>query len=226
MMVAGAEDGTYLVWNAECERVTGYTADEIIRNPRWTELLFPNQAYWAEIAAERQKRGANYRNWEMELTCKDGHVCTIAWSNISAEFQIPGWSNWGIGVDVTERKRAEQRILLLQTVTAELSKALGPQEVANIIIHQRQTILDAQAGMLFALAAEKSQLQLIGLDGYLAEMPDHFRHLNLDAPSPLTDAIRSRTAIWLGSPDEWLTTILKVCSPKRICRRGSRCPSS
>jgi signal transduction histidine kinase len=44
------------------------------------------------------------------MTCRDGSVKTVAWSNISARFPIPGWATWGIGVDITERKRAEEAL--------------------------------------------------------------------------------------------------------------------
>jgi signal transduction histidine kinase len=57
--------------------------------------------------AEWAERGDDYRGWEWEITCQDGSVKTVAWSNISRHFAIPGWARWGIGVDVTERVRVE-----------------------------------------------------------------------------------------------------------------------
>ena len=37
-------DWNIVLWNRECERVTGYSAGEIIGNPKAMELLYPNRA--------------------------------------------------------------------------------------------------------------------------------------------------------------------------------------
>ncbi|HEY9600206.1 MAG TPA: PAS domain S-box protein [Allocoleopsis sp.] len=110
MMDAFDADNHIIVWNRECERVTGYSAEEIIGNPRAIELLYPDRAYRDRMFAEHEARGLNYRDWEWEITCKDGSVKTIAWSNISEEYPIPDWGTWGIGVDVTERKQAQEAL--------------------------------------------------------------------------------------------------------------------
>ena len=110
MMGAFDADWNVIAWNRECERVTGYSADEIVGNPKALELLCPDTAYRERMMAEWIERGDDYRNWEWEITCQDGSVKTVAWSNISKLFPIPGWATWGIGVDVTERKRAEEKL--------------------------------------------------------------------------------------------------------------------
>jgi PAS domain S-box-containing protein len=104
------EAGNIIVWNQECERVTGYTAGEMVGNPNAMKWLYPNVAYRQQMMLTNAVRGNRYRNWEWELTCKDGTTRTIAWSNVSGQCPIPGWSNWAIGVDVTERKQAERAL--------------------------------------------------------------------------------------------------------------------
>ena len=67
--------------------------------------------------AQWTERGNDYYHWEWDITCKDGSVKTVAWSNISGRFPIPGWATWGIGVDVNDGKQA---IAALQEREAEL----------------------------------------------------------------------------------------------------------
>ena len=97
-------------WNHECERVTGYSADEIIGNPDAVTLLYPDNDYRNQMFEEWSARADDYYNWEWDITCKDGTVKTIAWSNISDRVPIPGWRTWGIGVDVTGRRLMEEEL--------------------------------------------------------------------------------------------------------------------
>ena len=110
MLDALDADNNIIVWNGECERVTGYSAEEIVGHPKTLELLYPDTDYLQRTLAEWHEHGDTFRDWELELTCKDGSVKTIAWSNISKQFPIPGWHAWAIGVDVTKRKRAEKAL--------------------------------------------------------------------------------------------------------------------
>jgi PAS domain S-box-containing protein len=110
MVDAFDEEGRIVVWNRECELVTGYSAEEITNHPNPMQLLYPNADYLTPRLAEWETQGDNFRNWEWELIAKDGCVKTIAWSNISAQFPLSGWKTWGIGVDVTTRKAAERAL--------------------------------------------------------------------------------------------------------------------
>jgi PAS domain S-box-containing protein len=103
-------EGNVIIWNQECSRVTGYSAAEIIGDPTAMELLYPDAAYRQQMMAQWAEQGNRYRNWEWDVTCKDGSIKTIAWSNLSEEFPIPGWASWGIGIDVTDRKQAEEAL--------------------------------------------------------------------------------------------------------------------
>ena len=102
--------GNIILWNAECERVTGYRASEIVNNPKAMEILYPNDDYRKEMMARWSEVGHDFRDWEWDIRCKDGSIKTVAWSNVSKRFPIPGWHSWGIGIDVTDRKRSAEEI--------------------------------------------------------------------------------------------------------------------
>ncbi len=98
----------FVIWNREAERVTGFSAGEIVGNPEAFTLLYPEPGYRAQQVEIFEKSGGNFRGMETRLTCKDGSERVIAWSNVSGQYPIPGWRSWAMGVDITDRKRAEE----------------------------------------------------------------------------------------------------------------------
>jgi PAS domain S-box-containing protein len=108
MLYALDHQGRPVVWNAECERVTGHPAERMLGDARALERLAPDPARREEMAAWWARPRGDYREREGEVACADGTVRTIAWSNLSRQVPVPGWATWGVGVDVTERRRAHQ----------------------------------------------------------------------------------------------------------------------
>jgi len=113
MIDAFDSNGNIIVWNGECERVSGYSAEEIIGNPKAMGLLYPDATYRERRMREASERGDKHRHWEGKMTCKDGSSKTVLWSNISDQFPIPGWAAWDIGMDITQLKQAGEMLELL-----------------------------------------------------------------------------------------------------------------
>lgn len=99
MINAIDEKGNIIMWNRECELVTGYNADEIINDPKVMKLLHPY----------RPNRN-DFRDWEMDITCKNGEIKTIMWSNILHSIPTLRWNVGAIGIDITKRKRMEEKL--------------------------------------------------------------------------------------------------------------------
>ncbi|HEX9179739.1 MAG TPA: PAS domain S-box protein, partial [Burkholderiales bacterium] len=110
MLDAFDEQGNLMLWNKECERVTGYSAQEIIGNPRAMEMLYPDAAYLERQMAEWNARRDDYRDWEWTLRAKDGSERHVIWSNLSRQQPIEGWATWGTGIDITARRQVERRL--------------------------------------------------------------------------------------------------------------------
>ncbi|MEA3283225.1 MAG: PAS domain S-box protein, partial [Euryarchaeota archaeon] len=110
MLDAFDDKGNIIVWNSECEKVTGFNSMEIINNPKASKMLYPDKDYENHIHSMLVEYGSNFRNMEWDITCKDGSTRTILWSNLSKKYPIPGWHSWAVGTDITERKVAEERL--------------------------------------------------------------------------------------------------------------------
>ncbi len=125
LMDAFDEQGLIVAWNKECERVTGYSAEEMIRNPKAMEILYPDTVYRDAMIAESIKlQDLPHRGQMLDLRCKDGSIRTIAWSNVGPEVKIPGWRAWAVGIDITERRRLE---IALQQASEHEQRRLGQE---------------------------------------------------------------------------------------------------
>ncbi len=110
MLDAFDDKGNIIVWNSECEKVTGFNAGDIINNPNSGKMLYPDKDCKNYVHSMLGEYGGNFRNLEWDITCEDGSTRTILWSNISEKYPIPGWHSWAIGTDITERKVAEEML--------------------------------------------------------------------------------------------------------------------
>ena len=152
-MTALDDDGHFVFWNHECERVTGFSADEVLADPGFIHRFIPDPIERARMRRECRRRGVEFRDWELTITCKDGTKRTIAWSNISGECPLPEWSTWAIGVDVTERKQLEEQFLQSQKMEAIGRLAGGIAHDFNNLLTVVQGYTDVMLGEIAANAS-------------------------------------------------------------------------
>ena len=182
MLDALNEEGHIVAWNRECERVTGYSAEAIIGNPQALELLYPDAAYLQKLMAEWAERGNSFRDWEMELTSKDGSSKTVSWTNIAEHFPISGWASWSIGIDITKRKRAEEEVrervkelTCLYAVSRDMQEDLSVDELCRRAVEH----------LAPAMWSPEIAVAVIELDGRrftsekVAEEPSHGLHAEI-----------------------------------------------
>ena len=122
LMDAYDEHGLIVAWNSECERVSGYTAAEMIGNPKAMEILYPDSRYRELMLEEAHRRRQEEYSSVWELTATDGSLRTVEWFNVGVRLKIPGWLEWSIGIDITERRRLEDA---LQQATLREQRRLG-----------------------------------------------------------------------------------------------------
>jgi diguanylate cyclase (GGDEF)-like protein/PAS domain S-box-containing protein len=95
--------GRFVYVSAACERVFGYTAEEMIGRPM-IELVFPDDRARTLSAVDEIVAGDPKPNFENRYVRKDGRVVHIMWS---ARWSPADQVRVAVARDVTERKRAE-----------------------------------------------------------------------------------------------------------------------
>lgn len=104
-----------ILWNGECERVFGWTLDEINRQPDPLALFYPDPEVRRGVR-ESVNYSPTLEMHEWYPRRRDGEVLATLWSNI----MLPDGEIMNIGVDITERKRAEN-LLAFQATTDALT---------------------------------------------------------------------------------------------------------
>jgi PAS domain S-box-containing protein len=123
-------------------------------------------------------------------------------------------SRAALAVDNARLYRAEQRtrqaaevtadrLARLQIVSAALSQALTPQEVAEAVIGQGVSSLGAHAGTIVALTADGRELELVGTIGFPQELVERWRRFPLEARVPIADAARENVPVLVESITNW-----------------------
>src|ERR1700674_3628856 len=111
---------------------------------------------------------------------------------------------FGISRDITRRKRIERRLALTQAVTAGLSRALTPAEVAEVIISEAVPALGASAGAVLELDRATGDLVLLRARGYPFHVEERLARVPPHPPCPLSEAARTGVPLFVDSARMWM----------------------
>jgi two-component system sensor kinase FixL len=148
-----ALDGTITSWNAAAERIYGFDASEAIG--KHISILQPLDRVGEEARLMAQLRaGLNIEHFETVRLHKDGHEVMISLSIApvhDANGAVIGASK--TARDVTERKRAEERVLAMQNELAHVGRLSAMGQMSAAIAHELNQPLTAIAN--YAKAAQR-----------------------------------------------------------------------
>jgi signal transduction histidine kinase len=127
-----------------------------------------------------------------------------------------------------ERERSSSmRIARLQQATSSLATALTVGDVTDTIIGLSKTVLGAAASVVYLLDEESGTFQLAGSRGIAAATAERWPTLPLNAPLPLSTAIRRREPIWFETYDELVRAYPQVApsaTPASNMQAGAALP--
>ncbi|MBN3869281.1 PAS domain S-box protein [Nostoc sp. JL33] len=96
-----------------------------------------------------------------------------------------------------ETQRSVNRTLLLQRITAALSEALTPQEVADVVVNQGIAALKATAGCVVLLTEGGTTLKIVQAIGYPQSIIDTWANFLIATPNQIAETVRTRQPIFL-----------------------------
>ncbi|MEX6501100.1 diguanylate cyclase domain-containing protein [Pseudomonas zhanjiangensis] len=107
--------GRFVFVSAACERIFGYTPEEMLGQPM-IELVFPEDRARTLQAADEIMAGTSKPHFENRYVRKDGQIVHIMWS---ARWSEDDQLRIAVARDITERKRSES----MQAATYAISEA-------------------------------------------------------------------------------------------------------
>ncbi len=138
MINAFDKDGNFIFWNKECEKVTGYNAEEVIGSQDILKLLYPKENYLKYNIDKYFPAKSDIHDVEIELINKSGERRTISWTNINKPVPLENWAGWEVGIEITQRKEALKALIESEGRFKQLANFT--QE--GIIVHENGIVVD------------------------------------------------------------------------------------
>ncbi len=174
-------DGYYRQVNSAFQRVLGYNEEELFSRP-FFEFIHPDDHAAALARMESLTAGEVLLNFEDRNVCKDGSIRWLSWTVVP----IPDRGIlYGIGHDVTDRKKAEQALLRVHRQletrvrerTAELAEVNERLQIEieerRQVAEQLQVVYDGMVdGLLIASVAAK---RFVGANSSIIRMLGYSR---------------------------------------------------
>jgi serine phosphatase RsbU (regulator of sigma subunit) len=127
----------------------------------------------------------------------------------------------------TARQAAEeaaQRLARLQVVTARLAEATTVQRVAEIIVAHGAEGLDATMAALMVATPDGTELATYAASGFAPEAVSEFARVSVDDDLPVTEALRTRDLVLLGSRDERDARWPRLAAVKTLSQSSAAVP--
>ena len=158
MIVGLGSDGEITVFNDAATEISGYTREELAgRN--WFETLVPRHRYpqvWQEF--ERLLAGGVPLAFENPILTKSGEERYILWRNAELRREDRTVGTLSFGIDITERRRAEEALASRNRLLAET------QDRLEDLVQEKNRFI--------ATVSHELRTPLAGVLGFSAELRD------------------------------------------------------
>src|SRR5450631_1628583 len=155
-------EGRILEANDEFLRMVSYDREDLVSGRiRWADLTPSDWRDRNNARIEQQKSSGRFEPFEKEYTRKDGTRVPVLIGG--ATFEEGGNQGVAFVLDLTERKRLEERLRVQHTVAQILAEAATIEEAAPRILRAMGECLGWDVGALWRVAREAEALRCVEL---------------------------------------------------------------
>jgi len=162
----GLEQVSHYV-NPTFRKLFGYSLEEVPTAGHWWPLAYPDEQYRQQVVTEWTKRVERAIEtqtpidpMEVVCTCKDGSQKTVSWG-----YMTLGNTNYAYGLDLTERKKAEEEVrshnAWLESLVRVLQhKADSVQEYLDYALTESLGLTGSRIGYIYHYSEERQEFVL------------------------------------------------------------------
>ncbi|MFW6052086.1 MAG: GAF domain-containing protein [Myxococcota bacterium] len=106
----------------------------------------------------------------------------------------------------TARRQAEGtavRLARIGRLTAALSEAVTPHQVAEAVLRHAVPALEVNAGVVSLFEPEEGMLRLLAAEGHPSATWEMYERIPVDRPIPMAEAVRTRQPVFVEDWAEW-----------------------
>lgn len=159
-------DGRFVFVSAACERIFGYTSDELIGRCM-IELVHPADRERTLMAARKIMDGEPMPNFENRYLRKDGRVAHILWS---ARWSEVDQLRIAVAHDITERKQAESKQAALYAIS---EAAHAAEDLLALFEHVHRIIGEWLPALNFSVALYDAQCEALSFPYHVDDCERH-----------------------------------------------------
>jgi len=210
-------NGLVSSWNTGAERIKGWSAEEAIGQPY--EMFFTAEDRVAKVPrtllASAARDGTHEtEGWRVRKNGERFRANAYLAALRTSTGELYGYAK--VTRDLTEKyqaqelekhlaieraareaaEAAEERLRRLQSISAALSVAVTPHDIAKSVLELTLPALGASGGVFYVLDRDGTALELIAQRGHEDHMAAKFQTIELDGTTPLVDAARRKTAVF------------------------------
>ncbi len=131
MVDAYDSNGRCIMFNKECEKVFGWTAEEAYALDDPLAVFYPDPEIQRQVVETvTSKPDKVFREWKQ--TRKDGSEAVCLWAN----FKLPDGFVINLGYDITERRKSEEDMRLLRSELLHTTRVLTMGEFTGALAHE------------------------------------------------------------------------------------------
>lgn len=176
-------DGTVAYFNPFAQQITGYAMSQVLGHDYLERIVHDAEQQRVLEELERVQLGQASRGFESAIRTRDGSERWIAWNARRMDDYQGAPALLAVGIDVTERKQAQERMM-----QAERLAAIG--QMVTGLAHESRNALQRSQSCLEMLSAEvESQPEALDLVHRIQKAQDQLHQLFDDVrgyAAPLT----------------------------------------
>ncbi|MBP1929989.1 PAS domain S-box-containing protein [Methanolinea mesophila] len=176
--------GKIFVWNKAAEEISGYSASEVVgKNTIW-RMLYPDRDYRRTVTATITRiigEEKVFQNFDTTIRTRDGEKKSISWNTRAFPDDHGVLDRYvAIGIDITERKLAEERNTAEQELATSVAEGKPLDRILSLGLDLALTLADMDSGGVYIADPGTHELELVCSTGISEEFARRVGSIGLD----------------------------------------------